>query len=1044
VKFTAPSGRDSAAEQALRESEERFHTLADNISQLAWMADAEGSRFWYNRRWYEYTGTRFEEMQGWGWKTVHHPDHVERVVKRIQRSFETGEPWEDTFPLRGKDGLYRWFLSRALPIRDAGGQVVRWFGTSTDITKEREAEERSRDSEERFRTLVEQASDALFVHDREGRFVDVNHQACESLGYSRDELLSMTVFDVEQDFDHATARQVWEQGPPGEVRTVYGHQRRKDGSIFPVEVRLRACAVKGERLYIRLVRDITDRTRGEQALRESEAHARRGPAEIEAIYASAPIGLCVFDTGLRWVRLNKLIAEMNGLPIEAHIGKTPREVLTEIGERIEGLLRHVLETGEPLLNIEMTGTTAAQPGVVRHWNSRMVALRDEEGQVAGVSVAVEEVTEKKRAEEALRASEARLERTQEFSLVMALHVSLDGRWLKLPPTFARFLGYDSEEELLGKSTKDVSYPDDFQAYWRQVERLLSGELKSFEMEKRFIRKDGSITWGYANCSIVTDEQGRPVHLLTYVRDINAQKRAEEELKQSSTRERVRAAELETVMEAVPMALLIARDPECRIITGNRMAYDLLRVPPGYNLSKFEGPAEYTLMKDGREIPRHELPVRKSATTGKALRNFELDVVFGDGTFRHLLGDTVPLFGEDGLPRGAVGAFLDISDRKRDEERLRQSQKLESVGLLAGGIAHDFNNLLTGIMGNASLILDQVGAAPAERVREVIASAEKAAHLIRQLLAYSGKGQFTIRDIDVSRVVNEIADLVQFSVPKSVDLAVTTQKRMPCVRMDPSQLEQILMNLVINAGEAIGEGNTGKVTVSTFLRDVEQSFVDGIGQEVAPGRYVCIEVSDTGSGIDEDKKSKIFDPFFTSKFTGRGLGLAAVAGILRAQKGGITVESPPGGGTTFRVFLREANRGRREVAVEPETNGRGAVLVVDDEASVRDFIGAVLQKQGYRVLFAEDGREALALLEQEDGKIEAAVLDVVMPIMGANELLPKMKARQPEIKVLLTSGYSEAEARRLCAAYPGATFIQKPYTAQQILQAVETLLGVERR
>ncbi len=1054
MEFTAPNGRNNmaqeqrctapTAEQALRESEERFHTLADNISQLAWMADAEGRVFWYNRRWYEYTGSTLEEMEGWGWQKVHHPAHAERVSRRIRRSFETGEPWEDTFPLRGRDGRYRWFLSRALPIRDAEGRIVRWFGTNTDITEQREAEDRLRDSEERFRALVEQASDAMFVHDRQGRFVDVNRRACESLGYSREELLSMGVFDVEQDYDPAGALELWEQGPPGEARTLYGHQRRKDGSIFPVEVRLGACVVKGERLFIGLVRDITDRARAEQAMLESEAHARRRLAEIEAIYGSAPIGLCVFDRQLRWVRLNNLIAEMNGLPIEAHIGRTPREVLPGIGERVEPLLRRVIETGEPLLNLEMTGTTAAQPGVVRHWNNRFVPLRDEEGRIAGVSVVSEEVTEKKRYEEALRASEARLARTQEFSLVMALHVGLDGKWLKLPPTFVRFLGYDTEEELLGKSSKDVAYPADFQAYWSQVERLLRGEIKSFEMEKRFIRKDGSLTWGYANCSIVTDEQGNPVHLLTYVRDIDARKKAEEELKQGHARERARAAELETFMEAVPMALLIARDPECRIITGNRMAYDLLGLPAGSNLSKSapegEKPVGYRLMKDGREIPTDELPVQKAASTGKALRNLEFDLVTASGTSRRLLGDTVPLFAEDGFPRGAVGAFLDISDRKRDEERLRQAQKLESVGLLAGGIAHDFNNLLTGIMGNASLVLEEAGVDSSERIREVIHSAERAAHLTRQLLAYSGKGQFTARDIDVSRAVNEIADLVQFSVPKSVDLSVTTQKRIPCVRMDPSQLEQILMNLVINAGEAIGEGNVGSVAVATYMTDIDRPFVDGIGEEVAPGRYVCIEVSDTGSGIDEDKKSKIFDPFFTSKFTGRGLGLAAVAGILRSQKGGITVESARGGGTTFRVLLPESNRGARESGAETGASGRATVLVVDDEASVRDFIGAALEKQGYRVLFAADGREALAVLERENARIEAAVLDIVMPIMSANELLPRLKARQPELKVLLTSGYSESEARRLCDAYPGAMFIQKPYTSQQILGAVERLLG----
>jgi signal transduction histidine kinase/CheY-like chemotaxis protein len=445
------------------------------------------------------------------------------------------------------------------------------------------------------------------------------------------------------------------------------------------------------------------------------------------------------------------------------------------------------------------------------------------------------------------------------------------------------------------------------------------------------------------------------------------------------------------------------------------------------------------MKNGRDIPLPEMPLDKAIATGRPVRDYEFDMVLNDGTTYTMLGHAVPLRGEDGRTTGAVGAFLDVSDRMRAEERMRQTQKLESLGLLAGGIAHDFNNLLTGIMGNASMILDNAAPDIADSIREVIASAERAAHLTRQLLAYSGKGQFVVRDLDISQAVQEIASLIQFSVPKSVDLALTLQRRIPRVRMDPGHLQQILMNLVINAGEAIGEGHSGKVTVATSMADVEQPFLDAIGEEVPSGRYVCVEVEDTGGGIEESQRAKIFDPFFTTKFTGRGLGLAAVAGILRLQKGGITVESAPGRGSSFRVFLPAA--GQREAEPQAAAEARATVLVVDDEIAVRDFIAAVLRKKGYRVLTASDGREALGVVEREHGQVDLVVLDVIMPVMGANEVVPGLKERVPRLKVLLTSGYSESEARRLCAAFPGSAFIQKPYTAQQIAQAVENLLGV---
>jgi CheY-like chemotaxis protein len=286
----------------------------------------------------------------------------------------------------------------------------------------------------------------------------------------------------------------------------------------------------------------------------------------------------------------------------------------------------------------------------------------------------------------------------------------------------------------------------------------------------------------------------------------------------------------------------------------------------------------------------------------------------------------------------------------------------------------------------------------------------------------------------------MADLMQFSIPMSAGLSLNLDRRLPPVVTDPGQLQQILMSLVINAGEAIGEGNPGKITVTTLMTDIGRPFTDGIGEESAPGRYVCIEVRDTGSGIDPGEKSKIFDPFFTTKFIGRGLGLAAVAGILRSQKGGITVESAPGEGATFRVFLPVAAKGAPAIQELMPGEGRASVLVVDDEFTVRDFIGSALRRRGYHFVQASDGQEALALCAAAPGVIRAAIVDIIMPNMGVNELLPALRAKQPGMRILLTSGYSEGEARRLCGPFHDAAFIQKPYTAQQLAKALGDLLA----
>jgi CheY-like chemotaxis protein len=313
-----------------------------------------------------------------------------------------------------------------------------------------------------------------------------------------------------------------------------------------------------------------------------------------------------------------------------------------------------------------------------------------------------------------------------------------------------------------------------------------------------------------------------------------------------------------------------------------------------------------------------------------------------------------------------------------------------------------------------------------------------------LLAYSGKDQYVVKDLDISELVQEVGSLVQFSIPKSVQLSVVVEHRLPRVRIDPTQFQQILMNLVINAGEAIGEGNTGRITIGTGMVDAERGFGDALGQEMAPGRYVSVEVQDTGSGIDEAIKPRIFDPFFTTKFAGRGLGLAAAAGIIRGQKCAITMESALGRGSTFRVLLPVVKNSAEQTEGQRASKEQATVLVVDDEPSVREFIAAALLQRGYCVFTAGDGREALGVLDQRrldqrGSALDAVVLDVVMPVMNARDFLPVLWERHPGAKVLLTSGYDEASARQLCGARAGVAFLQKPYTAEQLAEVMTELI-----
>ena len=504
------------------------------------------------------------------------------------------------------------------------------------------------------------------------------------------------------------------------------------------------------------------------------------------------------------------------------------------------------------------------------------------------------------------------------------------------------------------------------------------------------------------------------------------------------------------MDAAPAAIFVAQDAACSHMTGNRAAYDLLRMAPGSNLSKSPGEGgdqtKFRAMKDGIEITLAEFPVREAASTGQAVRGYEFEIVFEDGTSVNLLGDAVPMRDEVGRAQGAVGVFVDITGRKRAEARLREAQKSESLGLLAGGVAHDFNNLLVGVIGNASLAQTMLppGHAAAELLDGVIKTGEQAAHLTRQMLAYAGKGKFLVESLSLSAVILEMAALIRTSISKKITLHLDLEEKLPHIEVDRGQLQQVFMNLTLNAAEAMGTGE-GLITIKTGVQEVDEGYLK-LHREaaaLAPGKYVYLEVRDTGCGMDEATRIRIFDPFFSTKFTGRGLGLAAVAGVVRGHKGAILVNSAPGKGSCFTVLFAAAARtaeGRPAAARSVPAQGSGVVLVVDDERLVREMVKKVLERYGYTVLLAENGLAAVELLKQHSGDIGLILLDLNMPRMSGGETLAELRKIRPEVKVLMSSGYSEPEAATIFDGQRVSGFIQKPYTIASLAEKVRTCLG----
>lgn len=397
-------------------------------------------------------------------------------------------------------------------------------------------------------------------------------------------------------------------------------------------------------------------------------------------------------------------------------------------------------------------------------------------------------------------------------------------------------------------------------------------------------------------------------------------------------------------------------------------------------------------------------------------------------------------------RDITNSRIAEKERKHLEEQVRHSAKLESLGVLAGGIAHDFNNLLTAIMGNAGLAI--MSLPNKSKIKNNLNNIEnasiRAADLCRQLLAYSGKGKFIIDAVDLNELVNEMSKLMLVSISKKVELQYNFTENIKLFEADSTQIRQIVMNLITNASEALGE-KTGKIIIATGFEDCSRAFLKEsyFDDNLEEGQYVFLEVVDNGVGMDSETVSKIFDPFFTTKFTGRGLGLAAVVGIVRSHKGAIMIESELKKGTKFKIYFPISKIGiekkEKKILTNLDWKGSGTILVVDDEESIRYLAQATLKKTGLEVITANDGKEAVKIYKNKSKEINLVLMDLTMPKLSGEEAFKKLQEIQPDVKVVLSSGYSEQEATKKFNNIGLQGFLQKPYKPVELIEKVRSIL-----
>jgi len=607
---------------------------------------------------------------------------------------------------------------------------------------------------------------------------------------------------------------------------------------------------------------------------------------------------------------------------------------------------------------------------------------------------------------------------------------LSGRFLAVNEAFCRITGY-SADELCSLDYQSITHPDDLSENLRLASRLFSGETEFIVMQKRYMHKSGREVWVRNSISAVRDKNGEITHLIALTEDFDEQKRSGDQI-------RLQAAALEAAANAV-----IITDAEGTILWANPALSRLT----GYDNREIVG-QNTRLLRSGQNPKAMYDRMWKTIRAGEVWRG-ELINRKKDGTHYVQQMTITPVCDGSGKPTHFIAIQQDISQQRLLEEMYSHAQKMEAVGMLAGGVAHDFNNLLVVIVGYGELLLASPTLAEKEKIKiaEIVNAGKRGSALTRQLLAFSRKQVLDFKVLNLNHVVSEAAAMLQRLLGDDIRLRIVLDPALGPVRADSSQLELLLMNLAVNAHDAMPRG--GILSLETSRVTVERESAKK-HPGLKPGAYALLGVRDTGVGMDAETQARIFEPFFTTKEVGRGtgLGLATVYSIVKQCDGWIDVESEPGVGTMFRLYFPQVAEAQDRSAAEeaPERNHKGSetILLLEDEEAARAVARDLLAHCGYKVLEASSGKQAIEITRNYPETIDLLMTDVVLPEMGGPEVAEMVAAQRPGMKVVYVSGYANDALLQQGRLAAGRAFLQKPYTVKSLAQKIREVLDSSSR
>jgi len=994
----------------------RYQLLSENALDIILFIRPDGAILEANRAAALAYGYSREELQSLNIRDLRTPETLALVATQMQEASSRGIMFETLH--RRKDGTIFPVEVNSHGINLGDEQVL--LSVIRDITERKRAEKALSESEERYRMLANYAADIIFEAALDGRLLYVSPTCRAVLGYEPEEMVGRSVLEFvhPEEVEQARKNVIQINAQPTDRAILVNQFRRKDGSYIWLETSFSLIKEPETELlkyYIGVSRDVTARKLVEEALSQSEAR-------FQAFMDNSPTSAWIVDEAGKIIYLSQPAAGMFNMKAGEVIGKTVYGLLPkEMAEQVVRRRKKTLESGRA---IEEVQSYPRPDGTLGYTLSYNFPLPNPSGQRL-VGVIAANITERVRAEEALRESEERFRFLAENASDMIIRSTLEGICTYISPACRTQLGYEPEE-LIGQSSFEIIHPQDQPRLLENWTTLAKEGLATLTYRNR--HKDGHYIWSETSIQTVCQpETGNPLYFTAISRNITERKKMEDALADEKER-------LDITLRSIGDGVVVT-DAEGLIVLFNEAAVELT----GYALSEVIGlPTNQILHFLDSQADLQPLNLVAEVLGGKQVSDLSGNFLLltRQDHKRNVTCTGMPLYDKEANRIGAVVTFLDVTEKMKLAEESLRARNLESLGVLAGGIAHNFNNILTAIMGNISLA--RLDLYEPIKVNQLLEETEKASirakELAHQLLTFARGGS---PHKERCKIETLIRDTTTYSLQGSrVRLEFDLPSNIWTVQVDQAQISQVIQNLVINAMEAMPEG--GQLQIKALNVTLKAGQIPLLNQ----GTYVQITIQDRGSGIKPEDLSKILDPYFTTKFMGKGMGLPISYSIMRKHEGQMVVESEWGRGTTVHLYLPAIVQPTTDPAGKEDLShtGLGRILLMDDEAMLRELVRKLLQKVGYEVDATATGEEALEHYQEAQKNkrpFSAVIADLMVPNgMGGQELIQKLLEIDPEVKALVTSGYSDDPVMANYREYGFSGAISKPFTLADLQQKLK--------